>query len=105
YVSSNFTGTYSKIEGYKKLSTNGWVTKTGFNSASPFLQMPTAVGGNAGVKHGDYYYQDANQENKIVMFGGYWAYGSTVGISIFNLNYSSTHSAYAVGSRLLKTAL
>ncbi|MEG1793021.1 MAG: hypothetical protein RR294_05425, partial [Bacilli bacterium] len=105
YVSSNFTGTYSIIPSYKKLNNNGWVTKMGFDSDYPFLQMPTAVGGNAGVKHGDDYYQNADQGNKIVLFGGFWYCGSHAGISRFNLNYSSTHSDRTVGSRLLKTAL
>ncbi|MEG3036892.1 MAG: hypothetical protein RR832_04980, partial [Bacilli bacterium] len=103
YVSSNFTGTYSKITGYKKLSTDGFVTKMGYNSTFPFLQMPTAVGGNAGVKYGDYYWQNNTQENKILLFGGAWAYGPAAGISYFDLLSSSTYSDSDVGSRLLKT--
>ncbi|MEG1792057.1 MAG: hypothetical protein RR294_00435, partial [Bacilli bacterium] len=105
YVSSNFTGTYSIIEGYKKSSTSGFVTKMGYDSASPFLQMPTVVGGNGVVKYGDYYYQNADQGNKILLFGGAWSHGSNAGISYFILYYSSTFSDNLVGSRLLKTAL
>ncbi|MEG2250988.1 MAG: hypothetical protein RSD09_05345, partial [Bacilli bacterium] len=105
YVSTNFTGTYSKIPSYKKLSTDGYVTKMGYNSDFPFLQMPTAVGGNAVVKYGDYYWQNNKQESKILLFGGNWSYGSYAGISRFLLNYSSTNIVYNVGSRLLKTAL
>ncbi|MEG0909443.1 MAG: hypothetical protein RSH78_03670, partial [Bacilli bacterium] len=105
YVSSNFTGTYSIISGYKKLNSTGWVTKMGYDSTFPFLQMASAVGGNSGVKHGDYYYQDANQGNMIVLFGGAWNDGSDAGLSAFPLSSSSTRSAIYVGSRLLKTAL
>ncbi|MEG2229220.1 MAG: hypothetical protein RRY22_00445, partial [Bacilli bacterium] len=105
YVSSNFTGTYSIIEGYKKSSTSGFVTKMGYDSASPFLQMPTVVGGNGVVKYGDYYYQNADQGNKILLFGGIWSDGSSAGLSTFSLNYSGTNSGRNVGSRLLKTAL
>ncbi|MEG2230256.1 MAG: hypothetical protein RRY22_05715, partial [Bacilli bacterium] len=100
-----FTGTYSKITGYKKLSTDGYVTKMGYDSTFPFLQMPTAVGGNAGVKYGDQYWQTGEQGNRIVLFGGYWYEVSYDGISNFYLNCSSTRSDSVVGSRLLKTAL
>ncbi|MEG2250803.1 MAG: hypothetical protein RSD09_04400, partial [Bacilli bacterium] len=105
YVSSNFTGTYSIIPSYKKLSSDGFVTKMGYDSTFPFLQMPTAVGGNAGVKYGNNYWQNNIQGNKIVLFGGSWSTGSAVGFSSFSLDYSSTRSDNAVGSRLLKTAL
>ncbi|MEG1048030.1 MAG: prepilin-type N-terminal cleavage/methylation domain-containing protein [Bacilli bacterium] len=105
YVSSNFTGSYSIISGYKKLNTDGFVTKMGYDSNFPFLQMPLTVGGNAGVKYGDYYYQNADQGNKVLLFGGRWTNDSSVGISHFYLNYSSTRGELNVGSRLLKTAL
>ncbi|MEG2011242.1 MAG: hypothetical protein RR067_04470, partial [Bacilli bacterium] len=105
YVSSNFTGTYSIIPSYKKLSSDGFVTKMGYDSTFPFLQMPTAVGGNAGVKYGNNYWQNNIQGNKIVLFGGSWVDSSNAGISHFSLAYSSTRSVNSVGSRLLKTAL
>ncbi|MEG0618997.1 MAG: hypothetical protein RR557_06845, partial [Bacilli bacterium] len=72
---------------------------------NPFLQMPQVLNGNASTKYGEYYWMNTTTGKRITLFGGTWAYGSSAGISSFNLIYSSSNSVDAVGSRLLKTAL
>ncbi|MEG0138118.1 MAG: hypothetical protein RR708_03965, partial [Bacilli bacterium] len=71
---------------------------------NPFLQMPQELNGNVSTKYGDYYWMTTTTDKKTTLFGGIWNDGSDAGISNFDLDYSSTHNAYFVGSRLLKTA-
>lgn len=102
YQSDLITQPYVKI-GYSKLNTEGHVTKMGFDSNNPFIQFPTAVGGNSNSKYGDYYYMNTTAGNRIVMFGGAWSSNVNVGISYFYLGNNSAAAGQHAGTRLLKT--
>ncbi|MEG0022453.1 MAG: hypothetical protein RR745_06275, partial [Bacilli bacterium] len=104
YASDIINGKYTKV-GYKKLNAEGWVTKMGYDPDNPFIQMPQELNGNVSTKYGDYYWMTTTTDKKTTLFGGFWADSTDAGISNFDLDYSSSVSAYFVGSRLLKTAL
>ena len=72
----------------------------GYDSANPAIQLPTVTGTNT---YGDYYYQWTG--NNIALFGGAWADGSYVGLSYWDLDYSSGNMNLIIGARSLKKSL
>ncbi|MEG0267062.1 MAG: hypothetical protein RR659_05395, partial [Bacilli bacterium] len=104
YASDITNGNYTNV-GYNKLNTEGWVTKMGYDSDNPFLQMPQELNANASTKYGDYYWGNTTAGKRIILFGGAWRNVSNDGMSHFLLYYSSSTFNSDVGSRLLKTAL
>ncbi|MEG0266503.1 MAG: hypothetical protein RR659_02525, partial [Bacilli bacterium] len=103
YASDIINGKYTQV-GYNKLNTNGWVTKMGYDSANPFIQMPQLLNGNATTKYGDQYWMDTNVTKRVVITGGGWDNADTCGLSTFFLDSSSVYYYTSVGSRLIKTA-
>ncbi|MEG1792375.1 MAG: hypothetical protein RR294_02125, partial [Bacilli bacterium] len=104
YASDVINGKYTKVR-YNKLNTAGWVTKLGYDSANPFLQMPQEINVNESTKYGDHYWMDTDIGKRIVLFGGDWDSDNKDGLSYFALNYYSNNYSAIVSSRLLKTAL
>lgn len=103
YASDVITGSYKEV-GYSKLNTEGWVTKMGYDSNNPFIQLPISVGGNDSSKYADYYYVNTTAGKKIMLFGDAWSLGTCTGISNFYVRNGSSDFTMNVGSRLIKTA-
>lgn len=99
YASDVFTGDYKQV-GYTNATANGNVTKMGYDSSKPFVQLPTVVGTNT---YGDYCWQSTG--NRIALFGGDWDDGSRTGASRWSLGFGSGSTILYIGSRLLKKAL
>ncbi len=103
YASDTFTGAYKRV-GYTNKNVNGGVIELGFDSSSPYLNLPTITATGANTYGRDIYYQASG--NMIVSVGGYWnAYGYIPGLTNWYLDRSSSHSNNTGGSRLVKAPL
>ena len=103
YASNIFAFPYLQL-GYVNSLIDGFVTEMGFDQFNPFAQLPvSASGGNATAFYSDSYWQDAGQ--RIALFGGFWNFGSPLGVSFWNLAYSSAIAGVFIGGRLLKKPL
>jgi prepilin-type N-terminal cleavage/methylation domain-containing protein len=100
YASDVFTGAYTQV-GYTNANTDNYVTKMGYDTNNPFIQLPTEVGTIANSGYKDYCYQ--NVGNTIAIMGGAWASGITSGVSFWNLFDTSPVISLYFGSRLVKT--
>lgn len=85
--------------GYKCPSTNGSITKLGFDIDTPWAAMPIAVGGSGTTYVPDYYTQATGW--RVVAVGGYWNRGPDVGLWCWHANYASSTASQSVSSRLL----
>lgn len=102
YASNVFASPYEKV-GYVNGNANGYLKYKGFDKLYPFVELPKEVGGDSATYYSDYYYQSTGQ--RIARVGGGWLNGSNVGLSYWNLDFSSTDAYAAFGGRLLKKAL
>ena len=104
YASNLFASPYEPL-GYTNHNANGYIKEMGFDPNYPFAQLPTAITGSTTPTqyYGDYYYQDVGQ--RVARFGGYWDYGSSAGLSSWNLVASSSTAYVTCGGRLLKKPL
>lgn len=100
YASDTITGDYIAI-GYSKLTTDGYITKMGYDINNPFVQFPLVSGGTATTKYADYYQNNLTGKN-IIIYGG--CYYNTVQAGINHIfSYNANNSYLSVGSRLVKT--
>lgn len=102
YASNVFASPYEKL-GYVNLDTNSWVTEMGYDPKHPYAQLPTKGGGGTTTYYADSYYQNTGQ--RIARFGGYWSAGSAAGLSIWDLNVTSSTMVSSIGGRLLRKPL
>lgn len=102
YTSNVYAVPYEKL-GYINCTENGIVTQMGFDPKYPYAEFPVAVGGSSTTYYADYYYQSFGQ--RIALFGGDWANGSSAGLSLWHLNNSSGTANSKIGGRLLKKPL
>ena len=99
YASDVFSGDYKAV-GYTNALTNGNVSKMGYDSTKPFVQLPIEVGTST---YGDYFYRATG--NRVVVLGGSWADGSDAGVSYWYPILGSVSTDSGVGSRIIKKAL
>lgn len=102
YASNLFAPPYMQLS-YVDGNADGWITAMGWDAATPYAALPTAVGGGTATYFGDYYYQSTGQ--RIALLGGYWFGGSVAGLSYWALAHASSSAGVNVGSRLLRKAL
>ena len=102
YLSDKFTSPYEVLS-YVDSTSNGYVSKMGYDSNHKFAELPTALVGNGSNYYGDYYYYSSG--NRIAFLGGSWYYGSNDGFFCWALDSSSTSTYITVGGRLLKKPL
>lgn len=101
YVSNLFAAPYTQLS-YVNGNTDGYVTATGWDAATPYAALPTAVGGGTATYYSDYYYQGTGQ--RIAALGGYWYNGSNAGLSLWSLYFASSRADVYLGGRLLRKA-
>lgn len=101
YASNVFAAPYERLS-YVCATTDGWARQLGFDPDHPFAMLPINLGGSGSTYYCDQYYQYIEQ--RVARVGGHWAYGSSAGLSCWNLNYSVLNASY-VGGRLLKKPL
>lgn len=102
YASNVYAEPYEKLS-YENANSNGYVTKTGYDSEHPYAEFPIATGGSTTTYYADYYYQNTGQ--RVARFGGHWSNGSLAGVSFWYLSNSSGNRTATAGGRLLKKSL
>jgi len=102
YASNVFANPYKQLS-YVNASADGYVKEMGFDSSSPFAELPTVVGGSSSEYYCDNYWQSTGQ--RIARFGGRWTAGSLVGVSCWDFAYASSVTDVGIGGRLLKKPL
>lgn len=80
YASNVFAAPYEQLS-YVNINSDGCPTAMGLDSACPFAEFPTAVGGGTTTYYSDYFYQTTGQ--RIALLGGGWAYGTYAGLSFW----------------------
>jgi len=102
YASNVFAFPYEQL-GYVNSNANGYPKEMGFDPNNPFAEFPKTVGGSSSTYYSDYYHQSTGQ--RIALFGGSWGSGSSVGLSRWSLDNSSSATDVTFGGRLLKKPL
>jgi len=102
YASNVFASPYESLT-YVNGSTNGYISKMGYDAIHPYSDFPTAVSGSDTTYYSDYYYQGAG--NCIALSGGFWSSGSSGGFSYWALSDSSSLTGIVIGGRLVKKPL
>ena len=99
YASNLFAAPYASL-GYVNHNADGYPTVMGYDAASPFAALPTAVGGSPTTYYADYYYQATGQ--RIALLGGGWFHGAVAGLSYWNLLNASSAANVVIGARLVR---
>jgi prepilin-type N-terminal cleavage/methylation domain-containing protein len=99
YAVDTYTGCYQTL-GYVNVSSDGFVSKLGYDPTNPLVEFPVEVKGNNFTGVSDYYWQ--NSGNRIVIFGGAWDASFAAGLWYFHFSSSSSDAASYRGARLIK---
>jgi prepilin-type N-terminal cleavage/methylation domain-containing protein len=100
YDSDTFTGCYQKI-GYVNASSDGFVSKLGYDLDNPLVAFPIEVNGNNFTGVSDNYMQ--NSGNKVALVGGrYISGGLDAGLWYWALSEVSSFPYAHFGARLIK---
>lgn len=97
YAVDTFDGDYKALS-YTNATSNGNPNRMGYDSDNQLIGFPTIVGTST---YGDYYWQ--NTGNRIVVVGGSWYYGGSVGFFYWSCYHASSISYGDIGSRLLRS--
>lgn len=87
------------------LATSGWVKEITADEGHPDVVFPTAVGGSDSTYFSDYLYCNNSAIPTTVFYGGYYSYGSYLGLFCWILNNGLGISYGSVGARLSHRAL
>jgi hypothetical protein len=99
YSVDTYTGCYQKL-GYVNATTNGYVSKLGYDSDNPLVAFPIETKGNSSTGTSDNYSQ--NSGNRILCFSGAWNSSLNTGIWYWSFNQTSSVSQSYIGARLIK---
>ena len=102
YASNVFATPYQQL-GYVNSAVDGWVTAMGFDPLNPYVNLPVGIGGGTTTFYSDHYWQSAGQ--RIALFGGWWSFGLSLGVSAWFLSHSSASADVSFGGRLLRKPL
>jgi hypothetical protein len=102
YTSNVFAEPYKQLS-YVNGSVNGYVTAMGFDADRPYASFPVSAGGSSSKFYSDSYYPSEGQ--RIARFGGSWTIGSSAGLFLWSLTYSSSSASVYFGGRLLRKPL
>lgn len=99
YVDNSFSGNYQKL-GYVNYSSDGYVSKLGYDLNHPLISMPTQASGSDSTYMCDYYWRNSGQ--RVVCVGGFYGNGTNVGLWCWSCVYSSSYTYSYIGARLLR---
>lgn len=100
YTSDKVASPYIKL-GYVNPSSDGYISKIGYDSNIPEIQLPIEASGSSTTKIPDYYYQSTS--NRVVAVGGRWNNAALCGLWYWYCDCTSSDSGSNVGGRLLFT--
>ncbi len=98
YESNVFDGSYKTL-GYANASSNGFITKVGYDSNNQLIGLPITGGTSTSGGLNDSYYSTTG--NNILIVGGAYNNGTSAGLWLTNTE-SSDLSNNSVGSRLIR---
>ena len=88
--------------GFTVTKANGYISAMGYSTKYDWLFMASECLGNSSLPVGDYTYITKSLNGyRIVLLGGYWAYGSYAGGFSWYLNYGVGYFYRYVGGRLV----
>lgn len=100
YTSDKVASPYIKL-GHVNPSSDGYISKIGYDSNIPEIQLPIEASGSSTTKIPDYYYQTTGKT--VVAVGGFWNNAAHCGLWYWNCSYTSSVSGSNIGGRLLFT--
>lgn len=87
--------------GFNFARTSNYVSAYGYSTSCDFMFIPCECNGDSANPVGDYFYQSYSSSSMLVAgLGGYCDDGSRAGLFCWNVNNSSSFSAWRIGSRL-----
>lgn len=96
-VNGEFSLDYKPV-GYLNAQVNGYGKELGHDKMYPYARLPISIGGGNNTYLCDFYYQDI--ENRTLLVGGFWPYGSNDGMFSWGCYSSLTHTHSTIGFRL-----
>ena len=102
YISDKFETPYEKIGYVNSEEENQYIKKLGYDEKNPDIALPIEVGGGVGSSTGMCDSYHASTGNRVALVGGYFSYGTLVGLWHWGCNGTSTSSGLGGGARLLK---
>ena len=100
YVSDKYSSPYTKL-GYVCPSSNGYISKLGYDTNNPEIQMPIEAAGSSSSNIPDYYYQSSS--NYVVCVGGYFSCSSSCGLWYWYCDCASSNANGYIGFRVRLT--
>ncbi len=101
YTSDKFNECYKAI-GYTNVTSNGYVSKLGYDAANPMVAFPTEINETTGII-GDYSYSLASGD-RTALVGARYSLGFRAGLWSWYYRHESSVSGDSIGARLLKTS-
>lgn len=99
YEFDKYDGDYIQV-GYVNSSSNGYISKLGYDENYPLLMLPIECSGvNENTEFTDKYWQ--NTGSRAFRHGGNYSNGSDCGLFYAYCGYAASHSNTAYGARLL----
>lgn len=92
------TSTNYRQVGYVNDTTDGYITRLGYDNNNKFAEFPIAVGGSSSTYYSDYYYQATGW--RVLCVGGYWDDYAYFGVSCWYASSASSNAVTSIGSRL-----
>lgn len=101
YLPDTFDDNFDKLGYANPNETEGYIKILGFDKKNPLIALPTVLGASSNNGYCDYCFSK-NNGNRVALVGGSFDNGARDGLFYWNFNYSSSHSTWNIGARLLK---
>ncbi len=99
YVSDTFEGCYKPLS-YINGSTNGYISKLGYDPDNPLFAFPTEANGSSSTYIPDFNYESSGK--KVAFFGGRYSSTTSAGLYNWYIDAASSYVHIDTGARLLK---
>lgn len=98
YADGVYDGKYRAV-GYSNSEASGYISDFGYDEKAPWVMFPTEAKGGSTTYVPDYYYQKTDE--RLLLFGGYFAVATNDGVFCFGCNNVFLHSSLYSGAHLL----
>lgn len=96
-----FEAPYKRINHVLPSAADGYVRRFGNDPEEPWSMLTAETGGDSAGPIGDYFWRSSTPANRVLLVGGSWFNGSSVGPWDWFVSFSSSLAIWYFGARLL----